>query len=380
MQISRVEGSKTFWGDKCSDKFRKRAKVEKEPVIEDLMAFRAKLLWEGHREDGGGGGPTIGIPRGMYTYDRFPFWSTFFRELGLRTVLSDETNRHIISQGLDVTVAEPCFPIQVAHGHVANLLEKGVDFVFLPNVLNTEPRYSHIQSHVCPWGQTLPWVLRAAPAFERHGERLFTPTLQFRYGKQEVGRVLSEHMRRFGISKRRTIAALDAAYEAQARFSAALAERGKEALEQLREAGEQGIVLFGRPYNVQDEGLNLSVASKLRRYYGANVIPLDLLPVEQEDILDINDNMYWSYGCRILSAARLLSSYPNLHVIYIGNFKCGPDSFIKHFVTKALGSPYLSLQFDGHSNDAGMMTRCEAYLDSKGLLRWWSKSAPSPAA
>jgi hypothetical protein len=27
------------------------------------------------------------------------------------------------------------------------------------------------------------------------------------------------------------------------------------------------------------------------------------------------------------------------------------------------------LQFDGHGNDAGYMTRCEAYLDSKGILR-----------
>jgi predicted nucleotide-binding protein (sugar kinase/HSP70/actin superfamily) len=353
--------------------------VDKEPVTADLAGVRAELLWGMHQE-GDGAGPSIGIPRAMYTYERFPFWSTFFREVGLRIVLSDETNKQIIAQGLDVTVAEPCFPIQVAHGHVADLLEKGVDYVFLPNVLNTEARYSHIQSHVCPWGQTLPWVLAAAPAFERHRGRLLAPTIQFRYGKEEVGRALVALMRRFGVSRRGALAALEAAYEAQARFSAALLERGREALEQLRQTGEQGIVMFGRPYNVQDDGLNLGVASKLRRYYGVNVIPLDFLPMEQEDILDINDNMYWSYGCRILSAARLLRSYPNLHVIYIGNFKCGPDSFIKHFMTKALGSPFLSLQFDSHSNDAGIMTRCEAYLDSKGFLRWWKRSAQNPAA
>jgi len=40
---------------------------------------------------------------------------------------------------------------------------------------------------------------------------------------------------------------------------------------------------------------------------------------------------------------------------------------------KAAGKPALILQFDAHSNDAGVMTRCEAYLDSKGVLRWWSK-------
>ena len=39
----------------------------------------------------------------------------------------------------------------------------------------------------------------------------------------------------------------------------------------------------------------------------------------------------------------------------------------------ASGKPFLSLQFDEHQNDAGAMTRCEAYLDSKGFLRWWSQ-------
>jgi predicted nucleotide-binding protein (sugar kinase/HSP70/actin superfamily) len=55
------------------------------------------------------------------------------------------------------------------------------------------------------------------------------------------------------------------------------------------------------------------------------------------------------------------------------NFKCGPDSYIKHYVREASGKPYLTLQFDEHQNDAGAMTRCEAYLDSKGFLRWWSQ-------
>jgi predicted nucleotide-binding protein (sugar kinase/HSP70/actin superfamily) len=64
--------------------------------------------------------------------------------------------------------------------------------------------------------------------------------------------------------------------------------------------------------------------------------------------------------------------YPNLHIIYLTNFKCGPDSYVKHYITKASGKPYLTLQFDGHGNDAGYITRCEAYLDSKGALRWWA--------
>jgi len=130
-------------------------------------------------------------------------------------------------------------------------------------------------------------------------------------------------------------------------------------------------VLVGRPYNIHDVGVNLSVARKIREYYGINVIPLDFLDTDDIDVRDINDNMYWNYGRTILATAKLVREHPNLHIVYITNFKCGPDSFVKHFVRAASGKPFLTLQFDGHSNDAGMITRCEAYLDSKGFLRPW---------
>jgi predicted nucleotide-binding protein (sugar kinase/HSP70/actin superfamily) len=98
------------------------------------------------------------------------------------------------------------------------------------------------------------------------------------------------------------------------------------------------------------------------------------------DVRDVNDNMYWDYGRKILATAKIVGRHPNLHIIYITNFKCGPDSFIKGFIRPASGKPFLTLQFDGHSNDAGMMTRCEAYLDSKGILRWWRKPKSKPAS
>ena len=99
------------------------------------------------------------------------------------------------------------------------------------------------------------------------------------------------------------------------------------------------------------------------------MIPLDFLPVDREDISDLNDNMFWNSGRRILAAARIAGRDKGLDLVYVTNFKCGPDSYIKHFVGEAVGRPFLTLQFDGHGNDAGMMTRCEAYLESKGFLR-----------
>ena len=98
----------------------------------------------------------------------------------------------------------------------------------------------------------------------------------------------------------------------------------------------------------------------------------------REPVADTHANMFWASGRKILDAARLAASRPNLHVVYITNFKCGPDSYIKHFAREAAGAPLLVLQFDGHGNDAGYMTRCEAYLDSKGILRCYQPSTEPP--
>jgi predicted nucleotide-binding protein (sugar kinase/HSP70/actin superfamily) len=246
-----------------------------------------------------------------------------------------------------------------------------VDFVFLPNQVNAETFNPEVESHVCPWGQTLPFVVKRSPFFETRKNQIISPTIRFREGRKKVTEALVQLARKHKVLRDQAELAVERAYRAQEKFLRKLKEWGEEALQRLEESGEPGIVLVGRPYNIYDKGINLDVPSKLRDYYGINVIPIDFLPLDREDIRDVNANMYWNYGRNILAAAKIVGRFPNLHIIYITNFKCGPDSYIKHFISKASGKPFLTLQFDGHSNDAGIMTRCEAYLDSKGMLRWW---------
>jgi predicted nucleotide-binding protein (sugar kinase/HSP70/actin superfamily) len=171
---------------------------------------------------------------------------------------------------------------------------------------------------------------------------------------------------------------VEAAYAAQREFQEKLLAAGRRALETLESTGEPGLIVVGRSYNIYDRGVNCDIPRKLRHRYGANVIPLDFLVTGREPVADTHANMFWASGRKILDAARLAASRPNLHVVYITNFKCGPDSYIKHFAREAAGAPLLILQFDGHGNDAGYMTRCEAYLDSKGILRCYQPSTEPP--
>lgn len=371
MQEFTVDGEKTYWGDQCSDKFRRKQQSDQKPVIPDLLKLRRQLLFAEY-EPSAPGKATIGLPRSLYVYEQFPFWNSFFRALGYRVLLSEETNHRIIRSGTEISVAEPCLPIQAYHGHVKELIDKRVNWVFIPNTINAETPFENVNSFYCPWGQTIPFVIKNSEVFSSFSSKILSPSLRFREGKKAVARALEKTFRPLGESRRNILHAVGLAYRSQKEFEQKLQQAGTEALTMLTRSGEIGIVLVGRPYNIHDRGMTLDIGNKLRDYYGINVIPMDFLPLDTVDVSDVNENMYWNYGRKIIAAAKIASRFEKLHIIYLTNFKCGPDSYIKHFITRASGKPFLTLQFDGHSNDAGYITRCEAYLDSKGALRGWA--------
>jgi predicted CoA-substrate-specific enzyme activase len=380
-----IEGEKTYWGDKCSDKFRKRARTSRTPVLEDLLALRDEALFGDYREVGtngngngnghsGSGAVRIGVPRAMFFYDQFPFWRTYLRELGFEVTISEPTDRYIAAHGAELSVAEPCFPVQIGHGHVYELLQekpgqRPVDYVLLPNVMDMKAPPSKTGSQLCPWNQTLPFVVRAAREFFEDQENFLVPTVYFRLGSKHVKRQLAECFARLGVRRKASDAATEAAEQAQIEFTDRLSDAGRQARAMLERTGEPAVLLVGRPYNIYDRNSNCDIPRKLRDLYGVNVLPLDFLPLDEEPVDDLHPNMFWNSGRRILAAGRFAKRHPNLHIIYVTNFKCGPDSFIKHFLREASGAPFLVLQFDGHGNDAGYLTRCEAYLDSQGMLR-----------
>jgi predicted CoA-substrate-specific enzyme activase len=364
-----IDGEKSYWGDQCSDKFRKRTRTDRQPVIEDLLSWRDQVL-QATAQPHHAGRKTVGIPRSMFFFDRFPFWRAYLQELGYNVVVSRPTDGHITAQGEELAIAQPCFPIQAAHGHVHELLKQNVDYILLPNVVDAETPFMQVESKLCPWNQTLPFIVRSVATLESNlNGNLLCPTIHFRQNMQHVRNELRALAYKLGHSKAASDNATECAYSAQKAFESQLRGKGELAWHTLTETREPAIVLLGRPYNIYDRTACCDIPRKLRTLYGVNVLPLDFLPLDGQDISCINDNMYWHSGRRILAAARLTRDVPGLNIIYISNFKCGPDSYIKSFLEDASGKPSLVLQFDGHSNDAGYITRCEAYLDSTGFLR-----------
>ncbi|KJR40259.1 CoA-substrate-specific enzyme activase [Candidatus Magnetoovum chiemensis] len=128
-------------------------------------------------------------------------------------------------------------------------------------------------------------------------------------------------------------------------------------LQKLKQAAED--------YNSFDGAVNLQIPKKLAAL-GVKAIPMDMLPLDDIKIKAAWPDMYWKNGQRILKAARFIKNNPYLYPVYIGNFNCGPDSFILKYFKEEIGDdkPFLHLEIDEHSADAGAITRCEAFLDS----------------
>ncbi|MFR3273511.1 MAG: acyl-CoA dehydratase activase-related protein [Slackia sp.] len=66
-------------------------------------------------------------------YENYPFWFTFFTKLGYRVVLSDSSSKKTYEAGIESMPSESvCYPAKLSHGHVMNLLDKDVDFIWMP--------------------------------------------------------------------------------------------------------------------------------------------------------------------------------------------------------------------------------------------------------
>jgi predicted CoA-substrate-specific enzyme activase len=359
-----------YYGSRCEkyDVKRGEKNLSLTDSAPDLFAEREKLLLRSHNEyvekcqdkeisSNGRKSFRIGIPRLFFFHDFMPFWTTMMWELGFNVELSNNTNRQIISKGLENILAESCFPHKVAHGHIKELIDTDIDAIFLPSFINFNNDNSPMRSFACPYAQTMPYLANAA--FENIN--VISPVIDFERGRANLVQEITRSLKQFHISKASVRNAMDRAEKEQKRFTSSIKKRGQEVLANI---SEKTVVIVGRAYNAFDAGINLDIPKKLAAL-GVFSIPMDFLPLENVDIFSKWPNMYWRSGQNILRAAEIIRENPDLYALYIGNFSCGPDSFILRFFEESMtNKPFLQIEIDEHSADAGVITRCEAFLDS----------------
>jgi len=354
-----------FYGARC-DKFEEAGRARRAP-LRDLFAERNALLLGDYAEPGARNGRLrVAIPRVLVFYDVFPYWRAFFRELEVDLVLSGPTNPATIRETQERAVVEACFPVKLVYGHVAELLQADADFLLLPAIIDRENvAPGQLRNHYCPFIPAVPYLVKANMALETRGPRpLVFPLhlLSERARKKDLAALAPP----LGVSARRIARAAEAGEVAQRDFYAGLRRRGREVLASLGDK-EAAAVVVGRPYNTSDLGACQDLPYTLRKL-GVLPIPTDFLPLESAEIRSRHGDMYWRCGQDILAAGMIVAGDPRLQAVYLTNFNCGPDSFLISFFRRIMGSkPFLELEIDDHTADAGIITRCEAFFDSLNL-------------
>jgi len=343
-----VAGRRFPFGGRCS-RFEIVRRREKQGVHTiDLVEARNKLIF----------GPVVcrpveakgrvGIPRALTTHSLYPLYSTFFSQLGVDVVLSgiDTTGWSRANSGF-------CFPVQLAHGAILDLVTNGTDTIFLPHVNRMPNPQTGVDSHLCPIAQASPYFL--SKAFPN--VTFLSPVLNFAEGYGACDELIQLATHQFGLPRTLAEKAYREAVKVQTEVEKAMQTLGREALAEALRDGKPTVVLVGRSYNAYPAEASQSVAKKLCSA-GIRVIPGDCLPRAR------TGPTCWHYPNIIMNAVELVRRHNNLYLLYVSNFSCTIDAFTHSLLSSELGSkPYLFLEIDAHTADAGIQTRLEAFLD-----------------
>jgi predicted CoA-substrate-specific enzyme activase len=360
IRILKVNNHKYMFGGRCNKyaNIRKKEKHSEEDVF-DYVTRRMELMFKEcapakedfiRRYDF-----TVGIPRCFSFYTLYPLYSWFFHSLGIEVVLS----QNIVHEGVARAESTYCFPAEIAHGAVQDIVDMGTDYIFLPHFRDMPSYEKDVHATFCPITQGLPYYIRQAFP-EIAEEKILSPVISFKFGQGKALEFIQKMGGKMGIPESEIRQAFEIASEKQVEYFSRARDMGRAALREAREAEKPVIAILGKPYNAFTSEANMGIPKKFTSR-GFSVIPFDILPFEDEQIFA---NMYWYYGQQDMKAAAELKKEDNIFITYITNFSCAPDSFMLHYLKWLMGiKPFLILELDSHTADAGVDTRVEAFLD-----------------
>ena len=366
IQRVRIEGDLYPFGGACNRYYNIRLKTEIETDHLDLIKVRRQLLFEKYVPAAkiDPGAPRIGINTTFATHWIFPLYYNFFTQLGCEIVTPDE----VVQAAFDRQTSSLCFPALIGLGLFESLTKKNPDYYFMPHVEelyvpdgNTRKEFS--STCIFIQGEAF-WLQRAFQ--EKHLDaRIIAPTINFAGGWEKGREAFIKVAADLGFSRHQAEGSFQRALEIQRAFEGECKSLGKKALEELHADPDKfAVVLLGRPYNAFAPEANKGIPKKLASR-GHLVIPFDMLPYDEEHLrLPYRHYMHWEIGQRVLRASQIIKRDSQLYSVYITNFLCAIDSFLITYFRKTMGTkPSLTLELDGHTADAGIDTRIEAFFD-----------------
>ncbi len=310
------------------------------------------------------GKKTVGIPRCLMMHKLFPMANGFFTSLGFQVLLSDDTDEEVIRMSQQSARGEFCYPVKLIHGHFQQLVNAGVDYIFMPTMRTIRHVSSKVaHNYACPYMQTAPGLIGETLGLEEKGITLLSPVLDLDFGQEMLAQAMLDLGTELGKTREETALAMLTGAFAVNEFTRKTEELGDELLSSLK-PGEKALVLVTRNYGIEDPVLNMGIPNVLLER-GYKILTLSQLHAHNLDISGEYPGLYWPFGQHILSGAKIIRETPGLYAVYLTNHGCGPDTMISHLFREAMGEkPYLQIEVDEHFSKVGVITRIEAFLNS----------------
>ncbi|WP_297569945.1 2-hydroxyacyl-CoA dehydratase [uncultured Anaerovibrio sp.] len=346
------DGGRYFTGNRCE---RGAGQEKKERRAANIYRFKYDRLFNHYTPLAEAPRGRIGIPRVLNMYEDFPFWFTFFTELGYEVVLSGESSAQLYYSGMATVPSDSlCYPAKLVHGHIMNLIEQGIDKIFYPCLPYNMPDEFHpTDNHFnCPVVASYAENIRGnMDVLRERNIEFLEPFLPINDRKKMVKRLYEELGAREGLSKNEIARATAKAYKELENYREEVRRKGMDILKDAEAKGQHVILLAGRPYHVDPE-INHGIPEMIQSY-DLPIISEDAvyhMPVKSEPLKIVNQ---WSYHARLYHAAHYVAEHDNVTLIQFSSFGCGLDALTTGQVKSILEDHdriYTMIKLDDVSN------------------------------
>jgi len=305
----------------------------------------------------------IGLPLGLNMFENLYFWHAFFTSLGYEVVLSDISSRSLYASGQHTIPSDTaCYPAKLLHGHMENLLLKGVPTIFYPCMSYNFDEHKGDNHYNCPVVAYYPELL-ASNMSQLHSVNYWYPYLYLDDRRLFEKKAFDFfHSKEPSITRQEIAAACDAAYGAYAAQIADNKARGRKAIEEARAQGKGIIILAGRPYHIDPEinhGINSLITSLGMAVVSEDCVA-DLVTPAKVNVLN-----QWTYHSRLYNAAKYVTTQPDMELVQLVSFGCGVDAITTDEVNAILtrgGKLYTQLKIDEINNLGAVKIRLRSLL------------------
>ena len=280
----------------------------------------------------------IGIPRVLNIYEDFPFWFTFFHQLGCEVVLSNYTTKDQYNKAIDTIPSDTaCYPAKAVHGHIRDLAEAQVDLIWYPCIQHGPKEFSRDNNYHCPMVISYPELIRNNMQDVMGETPFYAPFLPLA-DKKSLVTALVKALKDLPFSKSEISDAVEVAWAEQEKCKADYREMTKKTVSRLVAEQVPTIVLAGRPYHL-DSGINHGIP-ELITSLGMAVLTEDGVAPLGYEIKHLRVVDQWSYHSRLYRAAEFVSRTEGFQIVELNSFGCGLDSIVADQVKDILSAKH----------------------------------------